>query len=341
MLKGKIIAYCEENSIFGMIRVTVRGEVKFSLSVGYADITEKKPFSEKSVFSFYSLSKPFCAIGLLKLYDKGLIDLDAHPGVYVKEAENFHRELTVRHLLHHISGLPDFERTREFCEKRKPGYSLRAREDIELLSSYPFEFSPGTEGMYANVNFVICAVIIENVSGMKYSQYMKKEVFEPLSMKTAIVDDENTVIENRVKGYELSEGIPTETEKSHDWMFGAGDIAGTVDDVYCLNEAIKHRKLLKEATWEMLLTPSEINSMGMGCTVSLWHGKKRITHNGGHTGFRTLHVQLTEDDFDLIILSNSGYGNARFDIAEMVYDAFYEEQNGVSDKIEMDKGYIK
>ena len=80
--------------------------------------------------------------------------------------------------------------------------------------------------------------------------------------------------------------------------------------------------------------------MGLGNTVFSWHGKQRINHNGGHFGFRTLHVQLPEDDFDIIILSNSGYGNARGDIAEMLYHKFYEKGEAIGENIEMDKGYI-
>lgn len=80
--------------------------------------------------------------------------------------------------------------------------------------------------------------------------------------------------------------------------------------------------------------------MGMGCTVSTWHNKKRITHNGGWDGFRTLHIQLPEDDFDIIFLSNSAWGNARNDIAEAVYEAFYGDDNAVSEEVKMDAGYI-
>ena len=80
--------------------------------------------------------------------------------------------------------------------------------------------------------------------------------------------------------------------------------------------------------------------MGLGCTLHVWHGKKRITHNGGHTGFRTLHVQLIEEDLDIIFLSNSGYGNAREDILNMLYNALYDPHALPERPIPMDKGYI-
>lgn len=90
----------------------------------------------------------------------------------------------------------------------------------------------------------------------------------------------------------------------------------------------------------MILTPSPINQMGMGCTITEWHTKYRITHNGGHSGFRTLHIQLPEDDFDIIFLSNSGFGDARVDISNMIFNAFYNDNNLSDESVEMDKGYI-
>lgn len=340
LLENRVAAYCRENHISGLLQVKVRDELRHFQPIGLADAENSVPFSRESMFSLYSLSKPFCAIGLLKLADRNLVQLDSHPVRYLPEAEGFDPRVTLRHLLHHISGLPDFEQLQEFSRAHAPGYARYAREHVRLLSQYPSSFAPGMGAQYANVNFLLPALIIENVSDMPYGEYMKKEVFAPLGMNTAVVDHESLFIPRRVKGYELQEEALREVPKSHNWMLGAGDIVGTADDVYCLNLAIKRRLLLKEETWNAVLTPSPLNHMGMGCTVTRWHGKTRITHNGGHTGFRTLHIQLPEDDFDLIFLSNSGFGNARADLSEMVYSAFYEDQTSPGHQMEMDKGYI-
>ena len=158
-------------------------------------------------------------------------------------------------------------------------------------------------------------------------------------MRSAIVDEEGMTIERRVKGYELKDEKPSYVNRSLHWSFGAGDIVGTADDVYCLNRAIKHKLMLKEETWNEILTPSPLNSMGMGCIVLPWHGKTRVMHNGGSLGFRTLHMQLPEDDFDIIFLSNAGWGNARFEIADAVYEAFYGGERIGAD-VKLDAGYI-
>lgn len=332
--------YCEKAYFSGSLRVTKNDEIIYQRFIGQADREENLPLNESSVFTLYSLSKPFCAMGLLKLKDKNEVNLDKHPGEYVPEASGFDSGVTIRQMLHHTSGLPDFEQTKEFCEKYAPGLPEKIREHVKYLTAYPLLFKPGTGSMYANINFNLCALIIENVSGMPYAAYMKKEIFEPLGMNAAQIDGENPAVQNRVKGYALQEGQILPIERCSDWELGAGDILGTVDDVYCLNKAIKNRLLLKEDTWREALTPSPISGMGMGCTVSDWHGKIRITHNGGHLGFRTLHVQLPADDFDIILLSNCGWGDARNEISEAIHEAYYGSDCTESKKIQMDSGYI-
>lgn len=340
-LDKRITEYCENNRIFGVLRVTIKGDVVYEKSTGFADLKARTPFDKNSMFTLYSMSKPFCAIGLLRLKEKGLVDIDSHPSKYVPEAKGFDEGVTIRHLLHHVSGLPDFEQNKEFAVKYAPGYSKYAREHLKLLAAYPSYFPPGADAMYANINFILCALVIENVSGMTYAQYMAAEVFKPFGMKNAVIDNEDLYISNRVQGYDLSENGLIEISKSYNWMLGAGDIVATVDDVYCLNKAIKNQILLNKETWQEILTPSPINQMGMGCTVSDWHGKKHIVHNGGHRGFRTLHIQIPEDDFDIIFLSNSGFGEARGDLAEMLYSYFYnDDDNKIMQDIQMDKGYI-
>jgi len=335
--------YSREQPFFGNIRVTVRGQIAAEVSVGYSDAAQTRTLTPQSRFTLYSLSKPFCAMGLLLLRDRGTVDIDRHPGEYVPEARRMDERVTIRHLLHHTSGLPDFEQNPDFRTAYAPARLEDLRKHLSLLCDYPAYFAPGTSARYCNVNFVLCALIIENVTGIPYPDYMQKEIFEPLGMTTAVIDRPGKDIPDRVQGFAWDETarriVPV--SPSYDWLYGAGDIVGTTADVYCLHDAIRDRKLLTPSTWCEILTPSPLNNMGMGCTVSTWHGKHRITHNGGHTGFRTLHIQLPEDDFDLILLSNTGYGDARNAFSEAIYEMWYGNGNGESSVIEMDKGYAK
>lgn len=340
-LDRKIDAYCGENRISGMLRVTVKDQILWQRNVGFADLESRTPFCRDSAFNLYSLSKPFLAIGLMALKDARRIDIDSHPARYVPEAANLCRDVTIRQMLHHTSGLPDFVQSARFHEiPGKTGYPADLRGQLGELAAYPQFFAPGTGCKYANINMILCALAIENITGMDYAEYMRETVFQPLGMGSAQVDRPGLEVPHRVTGHELSDETVTPVDRCLHWMHGAGDIIGTVDDVYCLNRAIKHRLLLTENSWNEILTPSPVCSFGMGCRVNDWHGKKRIIHNGGFTGFRTLHIQLPEDDFDLIFLSNSGWGSAREDLSEIIYEAFYGQDSGEQTHIELDKGYI-
>lgn len=331
--------YYEKFGNSGILRVTSKGTVLYERYLGFADRESRIPFSKDSMFAFYSLSKPFLAIGLMKLYEEGRIDIDQHPGHYIPEALGFDPRVTFRYMLHHVSGLPDFDQTARFSQKYLSGCPEQLREQLLELAGYPMVFEPGTRVMYANINMILCALAIENITGMTYEVYIEETVFTPLGM-SARIDRKDLLLPCRVTGYEEKDGQIVPVRSCLDWMHGAGDVIGTVDDVYCLNKAIKHRLLLSKESWEQILTPwPKFNSFGMGCRVTKWHGKTRITHNGGHVGFRTLHVQLPEDDLDIIFLSNAAWGDARTDFAEAVYAAYYGEEQP-AEAIEMDKGYI-
>ena len=341
-LEKEITDYCSSNRIFGVLRLTKNDHIISELSFGYADLSSKKPFTSDSRFSLYSLSKPFCAIGIMLLYEKGLVDLDRHPSEYLPEASDLDKRLTIRHLLHHISGLPDFEQCKPLADAKATGEPDKIREQLKILACEKLHFPPASAVEYANINMIIPALIMENLSGLPYAEYLRREVLLPLGMTSTEVDRRGLILPNCVQGYKLDEsGAVVPTVKSYDWMLGAGDLVGTIEDVYALNRAIKHELLLSHESWQMILTVSPNGRFGMGCTVYEQYGRKIIKHNGGHSGFRTLHLQIPADDLDLIFLSNSGYGKAREAIIDLVLSTFYGESKSTDTDIPaMDKGYI-
>lgn len=332
--------YCELYRFSGILRVTHQDEILYEKCIGFADIEHQIPITPQSVFTLYSLSKPFCAIGLLHLVDQGLVDLDAHPGQYVPEAKNFDSRVTLRHILHHAGGLPDFTAYDNEVRATYLSVPFDLRKIIALLAQKPLRFVPGTSMEYANINFALPALIIENVTGRPYADYMREEVFLPLGMKTAVVDDRHRLIPHRVRGYEISGEEWIDPGRDMELMFGAGDIVAGAEDVYCLNLAIKQKKLLRPETWQQVLTPAfENNPFGMGCAIVEHGGRRLVQHNGGHLGFRTLHQQYLEEDFDIILLSNCGFGNSRSTISDAVFAAFFGEEKSCF-RVKMDAGYI-
>ncbi|MBQ4036662.1 MAG: beta-lactamase family protein [Clostridia bacterium] len=335
-------AYNAEHGTTGYFRVTKKGELYYEKKLGFANKEERVPFTPESRFNFYSISKAFCSLGLLRLWEDGRLDFDVHPKVYVPEAEKLHPALTLRNMLLHVSGMPDFNQT-PGVEKYGPGTPDRLRAVVSHLHEFPHFFEPETGMRYTNPPFAIGTMVIENLTGMAYEDYMQKEVFEPLGSETLTVHMPGKEIPYRVMGYELAkDGTVYPVLPNCEWMRGAGDVLGTADDVYLLHRVVTEGLLFrKKETLDQLFSRLPAGDFSFGCRRVPWHGKDRILHNGGSTGFRTYHQHLPQDDdLDIIILSNSGWGDARRQISEEIFRLYFGTETE-AEKIELDKGYIK
>ena len=182
--------------------------------------------------------------------------------------------------------------------------------------------------------------MIEKITGEPYHAFLRREVLLPFGMTASSADPDQPDRPENVQGYELREGALSPVERGRAWMLGAGDILGTADDVYCLHRALRDKKLLSEESWREILTPAPQNFMGLGCCVKPFLGRACIRHNGGSAGFRTLHRQFPEDDLGVVFLSNSGFGDARKAISEMIVNHVYGKTGSASDDVPMDAGYI-
>ena len=331
-------AYCACFPFSGCIWITKDGSTLYRRNIGMANRELNVPVSDKTRFRLYSLTKPFTAIGLLRLYEQGKVSLEDHPSQYLSGVEWLHPAITVRMLLDHTHGLPDFSRSPNH-QALSVKFPVTDEEMIGSIRDIPMDFEAGSSCNYTNTGFYLVSMIIEKVSGMPFRDYMEKEVFAPLGMEDTVIDSADRLILNRASGYDIDgDQIIAAPYLCADWMKGAGSAIGTADDVYRLHLAAKERMFLKPETWDLVFCPNQWN-FGLGCSVMAWHEKIRYQHNGGHIGFRTLHIQLPEDDFGIILLSNMGFGNARYSFSEAAYQIYYEVQEAQETVIEMDKGF--
>lgn len=331
--------YAQTYPFSGIVRISLKDKPIFEKCVGFADREKEVPITSRTKFRLYSLTKPFTALAVMTLVDRGLVSLEAHPSEYVPGAD-VNEKVTVRSLLNHNSGLRDFAMLSDI-QWAIDSYPVPKKEILRRFSVEHPLFPAGTDAWYGNFNFFLASLIVENVSGMSFDAYIRREIFEKIGMENACFDSRFASIPGKAKGYDI-EGmqiVPCEY-RSVDWMMGAGCGVAMASDVYQLNRAIKQRKLISEKAWQEVLAPAHGN-FGLGMNIMKWHGKLRYTHNGGHMGFRTLHVQLPEDDFDIILLSNCGFGNARNAFSEAIYSIWYDD-DAVADKgADMDRGFVR
>lgn len=340
LFENWLYEYAKKTDFSGNVRIISKGKTIFSKAIGFADRENKIPLTEDTKFRIYSLTKPFTAISIMQFYEKGLIDLDAHPSKYLPCAKVLDPRITIRRLLQHSSGLKEFT----LPEDTHPLVRLDMKffENALLeLSKQPLDFMPGADKNYRNSNFAILSLVVEALSEMPMEEYLKKNVFEPLGMKTATCDIGNIVIKNKAVGYEkIGDEILPARPLNMSLLLGGAIGVATLDDIECLHKEIKNPKLLKKETWELILTRADISSFGLGCAIGDWYGYVSYQHNGGHYGFRSLHLYLPEIDFDIIILCNSGYGEPRGEISDKIHSIYFTQVNEPSSLEEMDKGFV-
>ncbi|MBE6966498.1 MAG: beta-lactamase family protein [Ruminococcaceae bacterium] len=329
--------YEKNTSFSGSVQVISKGEVIFKKHIGYTDRERKIAIDDDTRFRFYSLTKPFVAIGIMKLYEEGMISLSAHPGEYIECARELDTRITIEMLLKHISGLPEIADADKLQKKEE--FDLSA--EVQKLSGIPLNFEPGTQVEYLNTNFIIPSLILEKFHKMPLCKYFEELLFPTLGMQTALCDTGESKIENLATGYEKSESgeiVPADYVNMK-LMSGAGFAVGKLSDAVCLYDIIKNNKFLKPETWQKIFTVSDVGDFGAGCIVFEWNGKRTYQHNGGFLGFRTIHRYLPEADFDIIVLSNVGFVDGRIEICEKIHEIYFGESRN-NNNPEMDKGFI-
>lgn len=332
-------AYARDHHFSGSVLVTGKGRELFRKYIGYADRENNIPITDSTRFRFYSLTKPLIAFAVMQLYEQGKLCLDAHPSVYLDCAEKMDSAVTVKTLLQHTSGLSEIASIKEFVKREDAALDKR----ISVLSEMPLEFAPGTGTEYRNTNYIILTRIVETVSSCGIGDYLRSNVFDLFGMNTADVElSETAQYDDLAVGYEEVDGeIQRGGYINMPLLSGAGCAIGGLNDVLRIYDAVRSRKYLKPETWELILTPSGVGSFGFGCSVFDWHGKRTYQNNGGCTGFRTLHRYLLDEDFDIIILSNTGYGNAREDISEAIWRFSFEQSSIAGETPQMDPGFVR
>ncbi len=336
MLSQWLADYAEKTGYSGNLLISQKGKTIFESSIGYANIEKGISLHLNNRFRYYSLSKPFTAIAVMLLWEQGLVDLDAHPSRYLPYAKDLDRRITLRNLLQHTSGLPELTTPRFSEVTGKPDFPGA----VTALANEPLDFVPGTGEMYRNTGFVIASLIVEAITGAPFHEFLQEKVFKPFGMETACCELDDVSIEGLVTGYEKeNEQIVPGRYLNMPSFLGSAYVVGTVYDLQNFYRSIQEKRLLKPETWERIFTRSEVGQFGLGCIVFSWDGRLTYQNNGGHVGFRTIHRLLPEEDFDIILLSNTAWGDARTDIMNAVHKFYLDGKTADLYQPEMDKGF--
>ena len=295
------------------LAVVKNGGLVKTAGYGLANIELNVPVQPDTVFQIQSVTKTFTATAIMLLVEEGKVSVDDKVTKYFTNLPESWKGITVRHLLSHSSGIKDFI--------NEPTMDLRkdiAPEDvIESLRNLPLNFQPGEKYAYSNTGYHLLGMIIRNVTGKYWGEFLEERIFDPLGMNDTRVISLSDIITNRAAGYlwerdRLRNGrflAPTIL------AYAGGGLRSTVLDLAKWDAALCTEEILKRSSLNQMWTPAKLNdgsdaSYGFGWGITNHHGHRLISHTGSHmTGFKTVLARFVDDKLTVIVLTNQREAN--------------------------------
>jgi len=325
------------------IGIFQEGRIIYARGYGMANLEHNIPITPQSVFRVGSVSKQFTAMCIALLVEQGKISLDDDIRKYLPEMHEFDHDVTVRHLIHHTSGMRDYL-VLQGLAGRSQGYFYNSRDVLDLLSRQKgLDFRPGDAYSYSNSGYFLLAEIVNRASGLKTREFAKKYIFEPLGMNsTHFHDDPNMIVKNRAAGYMPLEEGGFRIHMTQLDMIGDGGIFTSVEDFFKWDQNFFANRLGKGSSEliKMVITPGKLNdgkgiNYAFALVVDRYKGLKTIGHSGSFVGYKAHYLQFPEPGFSVVILSNLGSfnpGRLAYTIADLyLADLFTEDRKSERD----------
>jgi CubicO group peptidase (beta-lactamase class C family) len=317
-------------------------KVLFEKAYGDADIESGEPATLQHVFPLMSVSKSFTAVAILKLVDEGVMTLDDPVADYLPElAASYGSAVTIRHLLQHTSGFPPYDVPPLLFELLAISPTPSNEDVLTVLASHPPRAAPGETFLYDDGNFNMLALIVKRVSGESFSEFQQQNVFDPLGMADSYSSPSpRDQVAPFVTSYAAQ---PDGTFAPFDllgdgayYLYGAGDVVSTVDDMFRFHRALVTGKLVDAALVDEAFTPAQLNdgtepaffpfepdaTYGLGFILADYGDGMRVGHGGAYLGFRTYYLYLPEQDLSVMFLMGQDYDGFLYDIVLPVADVF-------------------
>jgi len=194
--------YVDVHQFMGTVLVARGDAVIFSKAYGSANLEWNVSNTLDTKFRIGSMSKQFTAAAILLLEERGKLKLDDTIKTYYPDAPAAWDKITLRHLLGHTSGIPNYTNTPDFG--RMSSWHATPEELVKRVRDLPLEFEPGAQMRYSNTGYVLLGIVIEKASGTGYAAFLKQNIFDPLGMKDTGYDENSAILPRRAAGYSPS-----------------------------------------------------------------------------------------------------------------------------------------
>ena len=294
----------------GLSVAVARGEtLVYERAHGFADLEFTVAADPETFFRIGSITKQYTAAAIVKLAERGKLAVDDPLSKFLPDYPRGD-EITLRHLLTHTGGVPnytDLGRKWETLVARE----LAHEELVALWRDMPLDFEPGTKWNYSNSGYYLLGMVIEKASGQAYDEFLRDAFFDPLKLTRTRYDSNGEVILNRAQGYGFAEG-----KFWNDQLIGmsqpgaAGALISTAGDLVRWQLALVSGKVVSkegyaEMTLPYMLVDGRETQYGFGLMLAPFAGKPCVAHGGGIFGFNSFLAHWPESQLSIAVISNS------------------------------------
>lgn len=302
------------------IAVAINGKLVWAEGFGLADLEQCVAATPKTKFRIGSTSKPLTSAGAMLLYQQGRLDLDSRIQQYVPTFPEKGYDITTRELLGHLGGIRGYTAADGNDENRDVYISVT--ESLKRFKDDPLIAAPGTKQKYSSYGYVLVSAAIEGASGQDFLSFMRDSVFRPLGMQDTVADENDRVVPNRARWYNLrSDGTYRNSryaDLSYKWA--AGGFLSTVQDLVRFGSALLTPGFLKQNTLALIFTPQKASTgestrmkYGLGWEIHdpgdpdpADHGAmRRFEHGGGAVGSSSSLILYPDQKLAIAWLQNS------------------------------------
>ncbi len=306
------------------VAVVHGGEPVAFRGYGWANLQLDVPTPTDAIYEIGSVTKQFTSAGLLQAQEEGLVDLDADMSTYLPDFPTQGNSITVRELLDHTSGIRGYTEmaaARPYFVRRVPRDSLLA-----LVGEHPFDFPTGEHEIYNNSAYYLAGMILEDVTGMTYEDYVEERIFAELGMERSHYCSETEIQEGKVDGYDVGEeGLGNKGFIVHNIPFAAGSLCSSARDIATWLGALHGGDVLSAEAYAQLIEPGDLNDgtktrYALGLATSDILGHRALHHGGGINGFLAESLHLVDEDLTVVVLVNTAGPPGPTALAEQIVE---------------------
>lgn len=297
----------DPNGPGGVFMVSRKGKPIYQKAFGKANLELGDNLSTENVFELGSMTKQFTAVAILMLEQAGKLKVEDPVLKYIPDYPNGEK-ITIHHLLTHTSGIKDFTKMKALSDIAQK--EMTPKMMVDFFKNEPADFAPGEKFEYNNSGYVLLGYLIEIISGLRYEDFIKNQIFDKVGMSRSYYASDRKVINQRAYGYHKKEsGYVNKTMISFSVPFSSGSLMSTASDMLKWQMALNGHLLLDAKETNKAFSKYKLNNgteytYGYGWHIRDINGTPTREHGGSIFGFKTMAVYIPGEDIYVIGLSN-------------------------------------